>query len=876
MAARPALQDASSRANQTPILPPSGKKAAGQPPATEVAVPAPKVAATAGKKRKSETSLDDDIAAYKQDLSHIETDHLFMDMSCNQVRGKINKLLDSDIMKKGEFCHAIGSNFKSINLFLSKRGSMDGAGSMVYNVAWQWFKQREMAGLKMPDVKKRQKTEAAAAAAAGSSGASKATVPLVSGTDINNVSLPGEETDSVPVYDTCDEVRRKINAHLKTPGLTAAQFCRDIYAQLRQPKGKCFQSKQLADFRGKKGATSGCTSPVFYTAYVYFEKKRIAEGKPKNPHRLKMESLWATRGGVDRQHDGRCTYITTSNKPLYMDQYGLSFMLQYPTGPGDTETISKRATSFWYANMDHTGQGRGYAPDLGDDSYPVYIAVKPGDGPGIANAIKDAGNGNSRNSQWLASQPRVVYIPPGTYEVSETIRMNTDTILMGDATDPPIIKAAAGFSGEQTLLSGNEFTALGWGVAQVAQLQNIKIVMASPVNGNGHTGIQLGRGSTLGLADVRVEHGQNGIWHNGHQQALYKSIYFYENSVGMLINGGNTISIIGATFDTVGTAVRHDGGSPWIALIDAKSISSGVTFATSGSRIVGEAWATITGNGDKFKDSANPKPVVSVGKNGDVGTAQIQDMRFTVSDVLPGAIILQFNIAGSSPGDVALWNSLITVGGTLGASALADACGDASNECQAAFIGLHLTSSSSAYIENVWNWVADHFTEGSGGCSIAAKGGVLVESTKGTWLHALGSEHWWLYQLNLRNAKNVMVSLLQSETNYDQGDNVQQIPPSPWKPDAKNWGDPDFSCGSDIFTYASASWAFFSGPGYQGCSGDCQDHMHWISETPINLKAYGICSKSTQTALHLGDGTDILTQPDFTGSWGSLVARYTP
>ncbi|KAI1659436.1 glycoside hydrolase family 55 protein [Daldinia decipiens] len=735
-----------------------------------------------------------------------------------------------------------------------------------------------------------------------------------------------------------------------------------------------------------------------------------------------------------------------------------------PWGTGDTETISKRATSFWYANMDHTGQARGYAPDLGDDySYPVYIAVNPGDGPGIANAIKDAGSGNTRHSQWLASQPRVVYIPPGTYEVSETIRMNTDTILMGDATNPPTIKAAAGFSGEQTLLSGqdpgtggrgelsfavgikniildttsipggNEFTALGWGVAQAAQLQNVRIVMASSVNGKGHTGIQLTRGSTLGLADVRVERGQNGIWHNGHQQALYKSIYFHENTVGMLINGGNTISIIGATFETVGTAVQHDGGAPWVALIDTKSINSGVTFITSGypsflienldkdtnsdiahvrgdtalgpkshvdnysygntvnrnpiygpvssslnrpaalapngrypvvpapnyaknpvsdfinvkdsaqngghkvlgdnsvdesgvlnqvlqhaadnnkiayfpfgkyrvddtliipkgSRIVGEAWATITGNGAKFKDSANPRPVVSVGKNGDVGTAQIQDMRFTVSDVLPGAIILQFNIAGSSPGDVALWNSLITVGGTLGASALANACGDPSHECQAAFLGLHFTSGSSVYVENVWNWVADHFTEGSGGCNIAAKGGALVESTKGTWLHALGSEHWWLYQLNLRNAKNVMVSLLQSETNYDQGDNVQQTPPAPWTADVKNWGDPDFSwcsggdtrCrmgfanyiqgGSDIYTYASASWAFFSGPSNQGCSGDCQDYMHWIAQTPANLKAYGICSKSTRTALRLGDGTNILTQPDFTGSWGSLVARYT-
>ncbi|KAJ5240912.1 glycoside hydrolase family 55 protein [Penicillium citrinum] len=726
-------------------------------------------------------------------------------------------------------------------------------------------------------------------------------------------------------------------------------------------------------------------------------------------------------------------------------------------------SLEKRATSFWYANMDHTGQYRGYAPDLDPDyTYPVFKSVNAGDGASIQDAI-NSGSSGTRHGSWLASQPRVVYIPPGTYEISSTIRMNTDTILMGDATNPPIIKAAAGFSGDQILISGqdpttgvsgelsfavglknlvldttsisggNAFTALYWGVAQVAQLQNIKITMAYSSNGQGHTGIRLGRGSTLGLSD-------NGIWHDGHQQALYKSIYFYQNTVGMLISGGNTISIIAPTFDTCGTAVRNTGGSPWIALIDATSINSGVTFVTTvypsflienlnkdtnsdiaqvpgktvlgsqshvdtftyantvgrdpkygaqtstntrpsvlapngkypvlpapnyaanpvsdfinvkdpsqnggytvlgdhskdesgvlnsilqyaannnkiayfpfgkyrvdstlfvpkGSRIVGEAWATITGNGAYFKDSSSPKPVVAIGNGGDVGTAQIQDMRFTVSDVLPGAIIVQFNMAGSSPGQVALWNSMITVGGTRGASALTNSCRDASNECKAAFLGMHFAPTSSAYVENVWNWVADHTTEDfDGGSNIAAKGGALIESTKGTWLHALGSEHWWLYQLNLRKASNVMISMLQTETNYDQGDNVRQIPPAPWVADVTNWGDPDFSwcsggdtrCrmgfanyingGSNIYTYASASWAFFSGPGYQACAGayQCQNYMHWIAQTPSNLQAFGLCSKDTWATLRLADGTNIVTQDGFTGSWpntGGDVGRYTP
>lgn len=186
---------------------------------------------------------------------------------------------------------------------------------------------------------------------------------------------------------------------------------------------------------------------------------------------------------------------------------------------------------------------------------------------------------------------------------------------------------------------------------------------------------------------------------------------------------------------------------------------------------------------------------------------------------------------------------MITVGGTRGTKSLTDNCRDASNPCKAAYLGMHFPKDSSVYVENVWNWVADHITEElDGGSSIAAKGGVLVESTKGTWLHALGSEHWWLYQLNLRNAENVVVSMLQTETNYEQGSKAQKILPSPWRVDKNGRGDPDYAwCGandgfcrmglsnyvnggSNIYYYGSASWAFYDGPGYQRCtdSNNCQ------------------------------------------------------
>lgn len=90
--------------------------------------------------------------------------------------------------------------------------------------------------------------------------------------------------------DTCDEIRRKINAHLKKPGITQADFLRCVAAQYHtQPKKP--QSSQLAAFRSKKGPYAGNQSAVFYGAYVYFEKMRIKEGKAKGKKRVEMEQV---------------------------------------------------------------------------------------------------------------------------------------------------------------------------------------------------------------------------------------------------------------------------------------------------------------------------------------------------------------------------------------------------------------------------------------------------------------------------------------------------------------------------------------------------------------------------------------------------------
>ncbi|KAG5927925.1 hypothetical protein E4U42_001567 [Claviceps africana] len=720
-------------------------------------------------------------------------------------------------------------------------------------------------------------------------------------------------------------------------------------------------------------------------------------------------------------------------------------------------------TSFWYPLMDHERNARGYVPDIWNDfEYNVYQVINEKQAKDAREAIQWAidvdGHWNERKYNWFASQVKVVYFPPGTYQISSQILMRAGTVLMGDPTNPPTIIATKDFRGPPQLIKGldeihirggrggyaialknlifdttnidanRDFRALDWRVAQGSHMQNVRIVMPPAGNESGHTGVWLGPGTSLSLSDVRIERGWN--------------INFYQNKHGMWIRGGAAVTITASTFDSVGSAVVHTEGSTWIALIDCRSVDSGVTFQTSqrpsllienlskdtnsdivvwnknetvlaggsahidqftyantygrrpvygptfdgashrpralvrngrypsivapdyrdtilgdfinvmdkkqnggyhvhgdhrvdearvlnkilaraarlnkiayfpwakyrvdstlyvppGTRIVGEAWATILGKGHYFKNESDPKPVVMVGKKGSRGIAHIQDMRITVERPLPGAILLQVNMAGDNPGDVAIWNSHITVGGTaiyewyLPTRPFDDHCSDPEKECKAAYIGLHLTETSSAYVENTWVWVADDKYEGKAGFNIAAKGGILIQATNGTWLHGVGAEHWWLYQFNFWEARNVFASMLEAETNHDQGAEAKQLAPTPWVPNAKDWNDPDFSwceegdgyCrkglstfitgGHGIRHYASAAWDFFRGAGQNPCDVKnpdpytCINIMHWIDKMPCDFQMFGICSKSSANALRLANGTMVPSRPDFVGGWAN-------
>lgn len=260
--------------------------------------------AKAGTKRKSTSNEKED--ENDVHLSDIDVEGMPLTENPDQIRRKIHRLIENGGMKVGEFCDTIKVSQNAYRRFVSQSGKTKGLQSDVFMEASAYFKQREIAGLKLPTAS--SKKAKANSGAATSPNAKKSTggkgSSAVSTEELSKVELPGEATDSVPVFDTCADVRRKISAYLREPAHTQAQLCRDLHAQLYGPdKGNSIQASQMQRFRGKSGANEGGDSKVFYAGYVFFEKKRIAEGKEKSKKRLEMEKEWPK--GVDRETFGK-------------------------------------------------------------------------------------------------------------------------------------------------------------------------------------------------------------------------------------------------------------------------------------------------------------------------------------------------------------------------------------------------------------------------------------------------------------------------------------------------------------------------------------------------------------------------------------------
>ncbi|RYP58586.1 hypothetical protein DL769_008900 [Monosporascus sp. CRB-8-3] len=162
--------------------------------------PPAKPSGLSSRKRKSEASLKDDVAAYKQNLDHISSRKCLLTLLLPFKEGNLRWLWLRRLSLRLAVVQAAGDS-RSENARREKR-------------------------------KKREADGAATTTSSRARAGARSNPGAVSRPDISDVYLPGEVTDFVPVWDTCDEIRRKINVHLKTSGLPQAQFCRDLCAQL--------------------------------------------------------------------------------------------------------------------------------------------------------------------------------------------------------------------------------------------------------------------------------------------------------------------------------------------------------------------------------------------------------------------------------------------------------------------------------------------------------------------------------------------------------------------------------------------------------------------------------------------------------------------
>lgn len=306
----PAAVPRSAQINQ--IMPP-GAAGRGSKPATATApASAPKPAAASSKKRKSDAAAQDKEELFPEDVEEIDDDDPRLDCpqeTCNAIRRKIRNWTESGAMKIGEFQDALGVSSKAYTSFMNRTGAWDGEGCDTYFKAGMFFKKRELQGLPLKASKpKKPKTTASTTAAAKKK----------QDVDISAITLPGEDTGKVPIYDTCDEVRKKARAHLAKEGTTQAGFVRELSKTF--PDERKVSPANLRYFMGQKGPLGGNVNVTFYAAYVFFEKMRVAQGKPKTKFREEMEKVHKDTG-VDTEHGSGAGVFCIGDERPYIDKY---------------------------------------------------------------------------------------------------------------------------------------------------------------------------------------------------------------------------------------------------------------------------------------------------------------------------------------------------------------------------------------------------------------------------------------------------------------------------------------------------------------------------------------------------------------------------
>ncbi|KAF8894484.1 exo-beta-1,3-glucanase [Infundibulicybe gibba] len=312
-------------------------------------------------------------------------------------------------------------------------------------------------------------------------------------------------------------------------------------------------------------------------------------------------------------------------------------------------------------------------------------------------------------------------------------------------------------------------------------------------------------------------------------------------------------------------------------------VSSTITIP-AGTHIVGEAWTVIAGKGPAFEDPTNPQVVIRVGEEGSVGVIEISDIIFSTVGPAGGAIVVEWNIREpeGQKGAAGMWDSHIRLAGAAGTNLDASRCpaGSQSVGCMAAFLALHLTARSTAYLEGTWVWLADHDLDGSGIAQLTAFAGrgILSESAGPVWMIGTAAEHFVLYQYRLAGAKNHYMGLIQTETPYYQ---PVPVAPAPFVP-MRHYKDPtniasawglSVEASQDILIFGAGLYSFFNNY-KQDClkTRNCQAEIADI-DLQSSVDIFSLSTVASTYQLSVG-GRGIINQGDNVNGFASTVTRW--
>ncbi|EED77302.1 predicted protein, partial [Postia placenta Mad-698-R] len=474
---------------------------------------------------------------------------------------------------------------------------------------------------------------------------------------------------------------------------------------------------------------------------------------------------------------------------------------------------------FWMQNIDHQGTSA-FNPD--PSSYQVFRNVK--DFGAAGDGTTDDTDAIKYGFLWIRifivmSRPDVdPYIAGGNgaqwYNDTNNFFRSVRNFVI-DLTEMPATSSATG---------------LHWQVSQGTSLYNIVVEM-STASDTAHQGIFMENGSGGFFGDLVFNGGKYGMW-VGNQQFTVRNVTFNNAQTaifgdwnwGWTFQGVNNLTgsryedyAVSQFISVKSEGAKGDGSTDDTAALQAVFskysgcniifFDAGTYVITStltvpaGTQMIGEAWSVIQGQGSAFADQSNPTPMVQVGASGSSGILEITDIIFSVQGPTPGAIVVEWNVNSPTQGGAGMWDSHIRwLPAAAGTDLESSECpsGSDSTSCFAAFLALHLTSGSNAYLEGTWVWLADHDldSDAQGQLTLFSGRGILSESAGPVWLIGT-SEHHTLYQYSLVSAQDHYMGLIQTETPYYQ---PSPTPPTPFSLES-SYNDPSFPSGQ------VAAWA---------------------------------------------------------------------